>query len=150
MLCIFSKTSLCLIQIKACSTPKCSSQIILFTCSSSFTLQTGGMSSTFPIYLHKLASIQNKAVKLIGRGHFLESTTQLYVKLKMLKLFDLYKYETSKIVHDYMNSNLPLSFSNYFNKSREVSNHSTRTSVNPYNLYKPLYRTNRMQRSIKH
>ena len=105
---------------------------------------------TFPTFLHKLASIQNKAAKLIGGGHFLESTTQFHAKLKILKLFDLYKYETAKIAHDYMNSNLPLSFSDYFNKLCEMSNRSTRTSVNPYILYKPLYRTNRMQRSIKY
>ena len=43
-----------------------------------------------------------------------------------------------------------LSFSDYFNKSCDVSNCLTRTSVNPYNWYKPIYRTNRMQRSIKY
>ena len=65
---------------------------------------------TFPTYLHKLASIQNKAVKLIGGGHFLESSTHFYAKLKILQLLDLYKFETVKLVHDYMNSKLPLSF----------------------------------------
>ena len=49
-----------------------------------------------------------------------------------------------------MNSKLPLSFSDHFNKSCYVSNRSTRTSVNLYSLSKPLYRTNRMQRSIKY
>ena len=49
-----------------------------------------------------------------------------------------------------MNSELPLSFYDYFNKSCDVSNRSRRTSVNPYNLYQPLHRTNRMQRSIKY
>ena len=94
--------------------------------------------STFPTYLHKLASIQNKAMKLIGGGHILESSTHFYAKLKILKVFDLYKFETAKLVHDYMNSKLPLSFSDYFNKSCDVSNRSTRTSVNPYNLYKHI------------
>ena len=107
-------------------------------------------SSTFPIYLHKFASVQNKAVKLIGGGHFLVSATQFYAELKIPKLPDLYtcKFETVKLVHDYMNSKLPLSFSDYFNKSCYVSNRSARTLVNPYNLSKLLYRTNRMQRSV--
>ena len=109
-----------------------------------------GWGSTFPNYLHKLASIQNKAMKLIGGGHFSESTTQFYAKLKMLKLFDLYNFETAKLVHDYMSSNLLLSVSNYFKKSCDVSNRSTRTSINSYNLYKPLYRTNRIQRSTNY
>ena len=105
---------------------------------------------TFPTYLHKLASIQNKAVKLIGGGHFLESTTQFYAKLKILKLLDLYKFENAKLVHVYMNRKLPLSFSGYFNKSCNVSNCLTRTFENPYNLYKPLYHNNRMEKSIKY
>ena len=63
--------------------------------------------STFLTYLHKLASIQNKAVKLISEGHFLESSTQFYAKLKILQLFDLYKFETAKLVHDYINGKLP-------------------------------------------
>ena len=60
--------------------------------------------STFPTYLHELASIQNKAVKLIGGGQFLESSTQFYAKLKILKLLHLYKFETAKLVHDHMSS----------------------------------------------
>ena len=104
----------------------------------------------FSTYLHKLAPIQNKAVKLIGGGHFLESSTHFYAKLKILKLLDLYKFETAKLVHDYMNRKLLLSFFGYFNKSCDVSNRSTRTSVNPYNLYKPLYHNNRMQRNIEY
>ena len=106
--------------------------------------------STFPTYLLKLASIQNKPVKLIDEGHVLESSIQFYAKLKILKLLDLYKFKTAKLVHDYMNRKLPPSFSGYFNKSCDVSNYSTRTSENPYNLYKPLFHNNRMQRSIKY
>ena len=88
-------------------------------------------------------------MKLIGGGHVLESKTQFLAKLKILKFFRLYKFETAKLVHDYINSKLPLSFSRYFNKLCDVSNRLTITSVNQYNLYKPLYRTNRMQKSIK-
>ena len=42
--------------------------------------------STFPTYLHKLASVQNKEVKLLGGGHFLQISTHYYAKLKILKL----------------------------------------------------------------
>ena len=55
-----------------------------------------------------------------------------------------------KLVHDYMNRKIPLSFSGYFNKLCDVSNCSTRTPENPYNLYKPLYCNYRMKRSIKY
>ena len=55
-----------------------------------------------------------------------------------------------KLVYDYINNKPPLSLSYYLKKSCDVSNRSTRTSVNPYKLYKPLYRTNIMQRNIKY
>ena len=106
--------------------------------------------SMFPTYLLKLASIENKAVKLIGGGHALESSTRFYAKLKILKLLDLYKFETAKLFHDYMNRKFPPSFSGYFNKSCNESNCSKRTLENPYNLYKPLFHNNRMQRSIEY
>ena len=49
-----------------------------------------------------------------------------------------------------MNRKLPPSFSGYFDKSCDVSNCSTRTSKDPYNLYKLLFYNNRMQRSIEY
>ena len=105
---------------------------------------------TLPIYLHKLVFIQKKAVKVIGGERFSEGTTQFYAKLKILKLLNLYKIETAQLVDNYMNSKFSLSFSDCFNKSCDVFNRSPRTSVNGYNLYKSLYCTNRMQRSIKY
>ena len=56
--------------------------------------------STFPSYLKKLNSIQNKAVKLIGGGNYLDRVTPYYSKLNILKLPDLYKLETVKFVID--------------------------------------------------
>ena len=44
---------------------------------------------------------------MIGGGHVLESSTHFYGKLKILKLLDLYEFETAKLVHDYMNIKLP-------------------------------------------
>ena len=41
-----------------------------------------------------------------------------------------------------MNSKLPLYFSDYYKKSFDVSNRSTRTLINPYKLYKTLFCTN--------
>ena len=105
--------------------------------------------STFPTHLHKLASIQNKAVKLISRGQFSESTTQIL--LKILKLPDLFKFGTAQPVHNYINSKFPLFLFDYFNIYYDVSKRSTRISTNSYNLHKPLYRTNRMQnKTIKY
>ena len=110
------------------------------------------MPNNFRFFLKCAATERRLGTTVIGGGHAfaLESSTHFYAKLKMLKLLDSYKLETAKLVRDYMNRKLPSSFSCYFNKSSKVSNCSTRTSENPYNLYKPLFHNNRIQRSIKY
>ena len=77
--------------------------------------------STFPSYLKKLNSIQNKAVKLIGRGNYLDRVTPYYSKLNILKLPDLYKLETAKFVYRFMHNTLPQSFSDLFVKVSEIN-----------------------------
>ena len=47
--------------------------------------------STFPSYMSKLESLQNKAVKIINSGTTRESPTTYYGQLKILKLTALYK-----------------------------------------------------------
>ena len=90
---------------------------------------------TYPTYLHKLASIQNKAVKVIGGGNFSECNTILCkTENTGLILLDLYKFETVKLVHDHVNSKLPFSISDHFKKPGEVSNRTTKNLVNQYNL----------------
>ena len=106
--------------------------------------------STFPSYLKKLNSIQNKAVKLIGGGNYLDRVTPYYSKLNILKLPDLSKLETAKFVYGFMHNTLPQSFSDFFDKVSEISGRTTRTSGNRHSLYIPRYDTNRLQRSIKY
>ena len=108
--------------------------------------------STFPTYMSKLESLQNKAVKIIGGGTTRESPTPFYGQLKILKLTDLYKFEIAKLVHDFLHDKLPSSsvFSHLFQKSLQISHRFTRSSSNKNKLHIPLYRTNRLQRSIRY
>jgi len=66
-----------------------------------------------------------------------------------LKLSDLYKLETGKLIHRFVRNSLPPSFNDYFKRFSDISTRTTRSSTNPNNLYIPRYKTNRMQRSIK-
>ena len=59
----------------------------------------GAWGSTFPSYIEKLNILQNKAVKLIGGGNYLDRATPYHSKLNILKLPDLYKLEIAKFVH---------------------------------------------------
>ena len=108
--------------------------------------------STFPTYMSKLESIQNKAVKIMGSGTTRESPTPFYGQLKILKLSDLYKFEIAKLVHDFLHDKLPSSsvFSHLFQKSLQISHRFIRSSSNKNKLHIPLYRTNRLQRSIRY
>ena len=102
--------------------------------------------------MSKLESLQNKAVKIIGGGTTRESPTPFYGQLKILKLIDLYKFEFAKLVHDFLYDKLPSSsvFSHLFQKSLQISHRFTRSSSNKNKLHIPLYRTNRLQRSIRY
>ena len=102
--------------------------------------------------MSKLESLQNKTVKIIGGGTTRESPTPSYGKLKILKLSDLYKFETAKLVHDYFHNKLPSSsiFSHLFSKSLQISHRFTKSSSNKNQLHFSLNRINRLQRSIKY
>ena len=64
--------------------------------------------SMLPTYTSKLESLQNKTIKIIGGGTINENPTPFYSKLKTLKLSNLYKFETAKLVHDFLHDKLPV------------------------------------------
>ena len=93
--------------------------------------------SIFPSYLKKLNLIQNKAVKLIGGGNYLNRAMPYYSKLKIFKLSDLlYKHETAKVVYWLMRNTLPQSFSDFYVKVSEISG---RTTGNRYSLREKVF-----------
>jgi len=90
--------------------------------------------STFAIYLAKLSSVQNKAVKLIGGETFYDNATPFYSKLNALKLSDLYNLETGKLIHRFVHNLLPPFFTDYFKRSSDITTRTTRSSTNPNNI----------------
>ena len=73
----------------------------------------------------------------------------LFRKNKILKLDDLIKLETSKLMFNLDRCKLPTSFTKYFKKLSQIHFRVTRSSVNN-KLYLPRYRSNRLQRSLKY
>ena len=71
----------------------------------------------------------------------------LFKKNKILKLEDLIKLETSKLMFNF--DKLPNCFTKYFKKVSEIHSRVTRSSDNNM-LYLPKYRSNRLQRSLKY
>ena len=77
--------------------------------------------STFPTYLQKLITLQNKAVKFICAAKFCDNSSPYYKRLKILKLKDLYKLEVGKFIHSNFKKMLPKNLSNYFILTSQIS-----------------------------
>jgi len=106
--------------------------------------------ATYPTYLKKLQVLQNKAIRIIIGANYYDNVDLAYMKLKILKIVDLVKYETAKFVYCCLHNKSPPSFKNYFFKVRHVSKTPTRLSTTENTLCIPRYRSNRLQRGIKY
>ena len=108
--------------------------------------------TTYTSYLAKLCTLQNKVVRHIGGGSYREHSTPYYSNLKILKLPDLLKLETAKLVFRHLQNTLPPLISNLFIKTSDISVRHTRSS-NPsisFSLYIPKYQFARLQRCIRY
>ena len=54
--------------------------------------------STYKSHLERLSSLQNKAIRAVGGAEWNESSSPLYYKFKVLKFYDIYKYELAKFM----------------------------------------------------
>ena len=107
---------------------------------------------TFPSYLTKLSTLQNKAIKLSCGGSYRDHATPYFKELGILKLPDLCDLETAKFVHLHFLKKLPPQLSNMFVKTSKISTRLTRSTSpsNNLSLYIPRFQTARLQRSIKY
>ena len=108
--------------------------------------------TTYTSYLAKLCTLQNKVVRHIGGGSYREHSTPYYSNLKILKLPNLLKLETAKLVFRHLQNTLPPLIFNLFIKTSDISVRHTRSS-NPSNslsLYIPKYQSARLQRCIRY
>ena len=82
-------------------------------------------------YTKKIQTLQNRALRLVSFSDNSENairTCDLYKNLKLLKLNDLVTLKNMLFIHDYFNKNLPESFKNYFQLSKDLHGHSTRNA----------------------
>ena len=57
--------------------------------------------NTYETHLKTLKSLQNKAVKVIAGGQYLDDSTAYYKQLNILKIEDLYTLEVAKLMHKF-------------------------------------------------
>ena len=106
--------------------------------------------STYPSYHQKLQKLQNKALKAICNAPYRSPAKPFYAQLNISQIEDVYKYEIAKFIFNFNKILAPSPFSNFFQKTNQVSNRSTKLSAEQDNLYIPRYRNNRLQRCIKY
>ena len=82
----------------------------------------------------------------------MEHAIPFYSKLKIQKISELYKHEVAKLEFHHHHQRLPPLLSSLFAKTKQVSQKSTRLSSTANNptLYIPLYKTIRLQKSIRY
>ena len=97
--------------------------------------------ATYPTYIKRLKSLQNRAIRAVARCHYRDEVKLSYNQFKILQIDDLLKYEIAKFVHCNITNKTPKSFCNYFCKTAEHSSRVTRQSSDNSNLYIPRYRT---------
>ena len=82
--------------------------------------------STCASYTYKVTMLQNKVIRIMTKTSKFEPISPQYYNLKILKLNDLYRYETAQLMYQYVHKMLPTHFSNYFTDVSNVHTHSTR------------------------
>ena len=106
--------------------------------------------NAFDKHLKRLATLQNKAVKLISGAQWRDHVTPSYLKLQILKLNDLYLYEVAKLMHNHSRKKLPTSLSTFFAPVKTIHTRSTRLASSELNLYLPRYKSQKLQKSFKY
>ena len=82
--------------------------------------------STYPSYLQKLRKLQKKALKAICNVPYRSPAKPLYTQLNILQIQNVYKHENAKFMFNCNKTLTPTPFSNFFQKTNQVSNRSTR------------------------
>ena len=106
--------------------------------------------ATYPTYLQKLNSVQNRAIRAVVGARFWDSVNPYYSQLKILQIDEMFKFEVAKFVYGTLNNRTPNTFRKYFCKTNDRSSRATRQSSVCNRLNIPCYRTNKLQRCINH
>ena len=78
-----------------------------------------------------------------------ERASPYYLKFKILKLPDMFKFEFAVFTFKFNKQLLPSPFSHYFSKSN-TKHHQLARGAKSDNYFLPFYLTNKLQNSIKY
>jgi len=76
---------------------------------------------------NKTVKLQKRAIRSINKSGFNSHIDPLFKRSGILKLKDLYEYQTTLFMLDFINNRLPLSFNSTFQFNHQIQNiHTTR------------------------
>ena len=81
------------------------------------------------IYTNKIEISQKRAVRIICNADYLSPTDEIFKKLKILRLDQLFSHQYACLMWDFKHNNLPTCFDNYFTNVSEVHDHFTRSAA---------------------
>ena len=107
-------------------------------------------SSTCSTYKNRLRTQQSSAIRAIANVRKMQRILPNYFKCGILKLDDLYRFETAKLMYQYTKNDLPKPFFKHmFPQSSHTHSYNT-SSVTRKNYNNPPFKTARLQRSFKY
>ena len=100
--------------------------------------------------MHVLRTYKNctfyKAVRAISKSDFNAHSKPLFLKYKLLSIFDIANFHKLSFVYSAINNLLPVCFSDYFTQSNSLHHYSSR---NYLNLILPLLRLSANQNNVR-
>jgi len=85
------------------------------------------MGRTASCHLQPISVVLNRVMKCLNKSELLTSkVTTIYKTQKILHLKGIYNLEVSKFMYNYTNSQLPVTFNNYFKLITDVHPYNTR------------------------
>ena len=87
---------------------------------------------TYRCHLKQVSILQKKAIRCINKLYYNAHTEPLFIRNKILKLDDLYKFELSKFMFDCINGKLPTPILEFFITNATIHAHHTRQRNVPH------------------
>ena len=105
--------------------------------------------STCSAYKNRLRTLQNSAIRAIANVRKMQRISLNYCKCSILKLDDLYRFETAKLLFQYTKNDFLKPFEHMFQQSSHTHFYNTRSvTLKNYNI--PSFKTARLQRSFQY
>ena len=98
-------------------------------------------------HLNRLLVLQKRAVRAITNSPPRSSTQSLFIKLNLLSIYDINKYQIATFMYLFSHNSLPSFYNDLFVKNRFINNYITRQSDK---FYLPNFRYNFSRTTIEY